>query len=162
MKKVLFIILTLCMFFMVGCQMDTSKEVTRTKEGVTITLPAAFQEFESDSWEVYYVSADYAFMSKRTIKSKYKGIVSNANEYINYLLTLHEVKATVGRVDGVNDSFYYCYYTDYENDKPLYGYMMMVFESEDYFYLMNFSSVPEKFQDSKVMLLQYALTIKVK
>lgn len=162
MKKVLLLFLTLCVVFITGCTMDTQSETTRTKEGVTITLPTAFEEFESDNWEVYYESADYAFMSKRSIKSKYKDVVSNANEYINYLLKLHELEATVGRVDGINESFYYCYYTDYENDKPTYGYMMMVFESEDYFYLMNFSSVADKFQDSKVMLLQFALTIKVK
>lgn len=161
MKKVLILFLVLFTCFIAGCQMDTSSEITRTKEGVTITLPTGFQEFESDNWEVYYESADYAFMSKRVIKSKYPSNF-HGEEYIHYLLQIHELQASVGRVDGVYDAFYYCYYIDYADEKPTFGYMMLVFESEDYFYLMNFSSVPDKFQDAKVMFLQYALTIKVK
>ena len=141
--------------------METVQDVTRTKEGVTITLPSTFIEYESEKWESYYESDDYAFMAKRVLRSKYdESLTSKA--YLQYILSEHKLEATVGTVEGINEAFHYCYYVNYENDEPTFGYMMLVIGSEDYFYLMNFSSVYEKFQDSKLLFLQYALTIKVK
>ncbi len=161
MKKALFLLLVF-IFLLSGCRLEPISDHTFTKEGVTITLPSDFVEYESERWELYCANNEYTFMSKRQIRSKDEYKLLTAKTYMQYVLASYDLDVTIRCVDGYNEVFYYCYYNTYKDDTPEYGYMMMVFESDDYFYIMNFASNYEIFEDSKALFLQYALTISVK
>ena len=69
MKKIMQLILLVCMTItLVACE-TTTKEFT--KEGVTITLPTSFKESKADNALVYYLSRKAMFMANKNKKQDY-------------------------------------------------------------------------------------------
>lgn len=165
MKKIILILLFILTLSLTGC---TSKveEKEFTGAGLTIRLTSEFKEYEHKSWDLYLsTDTSVAFMARRYTKHQ---IVQNvdlstlSNEgYMNFCIANNGFEATVYHVERPVDSFdpfCYCYFTD-ANSK--YGYMMIVMSNDNYFYNINLSTTYADFQDSKQMLMEYAVTIKL-
>ena len=112
-----------------------------------------------------YNSQSIAFMVKRyTRHQTLQGVdlsELNMEGYMKFCMVTNEFEATIFHVERpleMFDPFVYCYFTD-ANDK--YGYMMIVMCDEDYFYNINLSTTYEDFQESKQLLMEYAITIKI-
>lgn len=166
MKKIIFLLLLIVFSVsLVGCTSKIEEKVF-SGGGVSIKLTSDFQEYEHDRWDYYlYNSQSIAFMVKRyTRHQTLQGVdlsELNMEGYMKFCMVTNEFDATIFHVErplDMFDPFVYCYFTDV-NDK--YGYMMIVMCDEDYFYNINLSTTYEDFQESKQLLMEYAVTIKI-
>ena len=80
-------------------------------------------------------------------------------EYLNSVLATYGIQdsTTTYLVEGYYATFYYCYYTVEEK----FGYMMMVAESDAFFYLINLAADYDVFQETKPLLMEYAVKIQI-
>lgn len=165
MKKFVFglfaLLLTICL---VGC---VKKPQTFYKKGFKIEVPASFEEIEKDNWDIYIENDEYAIMSNRV--SKLSNITDDSGNKINLAqlpLNIYFQLILSGNgiedcdtyfVEGYNCTFYYCYYTVGEK----YGYMMMVAESESFFYTINIATAYDSYKQSKQQMFEYAISIEL-
>lgn len=161
MKKFLLLILALT-FFLTGCGV---KETEFKGGGVTVTLTSDFKEYESDNWNYYLENKDVAFMTKRVNFQSTIGEVNlsklTLNDYLNLVLSTNNIKADTYIVEGINGTFYYCFYTSYKDYNDNYAYMLMVMKGKEHFYNMNFCCDYDDREVYQQQFLQYAVTISV-
>ena len=167
-KKLLIVMLFIFIFSLVGCQVI---EQTFSGGGVEIRLSSDFEEMDNALYDFYVINDKLtAFMSKRYTKHQ---TIQNVDlstltreEYMSFCIAKYGWDATIFSVERPNeefDSFCYCYYGEYnqETGQYTYGYMMIVMSDENYFYNMSLAVPYEIFQDSKQLLMEYAITIKL-
>ena len=162
-KSLVLIFLCIFMFTLTGCVI---KDQTYTGGGVSIRLKSDFKEYDHPSWDYYLYNDDQvAFMVTRyTRHQTLQGVDLSKltlEEYMNFCIATNEFEATVFIVERPIDQFdpfCYCYFTD-ANDK--FGYMMIVMTDENYYYNMCLSTTYEDFQNSKQMLMEYSITIRL-
>lgn len=151
--KALMIILLLTMLF--GCK-DNKK--TFEKNGVSITLTDKFIEKEVVQVGFYLESNDHIFMSNRESKYTLSQMgVDNLTDYANLVLSN---SGKIGTVLESEDGYRYAYYESTVGDQT-FGYMLLTFEGEDYFYTMNFGCLSKKLDDNKDLYFSWAKTITV-
>lgn len=164
MKKIILCILAL--FLTIGFTGCSAKTKEFYKKGVKVTLPSDFEEYEHDRWDFYVENDEFAIMSNRVSKlSNFTDTSGNTvnlaklplKAYMTLILASYNVDAGIYYVQGYNSTFYYCYYTIGED----YGYMMMVAETESFFYTINLCSDYDSFQQSKEKLFEYAISIQL-
>lgn len=162
MKKIFLLIsLFIFTFCLYGC---TVKTETFTGGGISVDLTSDFEEYESENWTFYVENDDIAVMcnsfnKQSSIGNEQKfplGTLTLEN-FMDVMLAIYGIEATTYLVEGVNETFYYCYYT--VNSK--YGYMMLVLEDFNYFYVVALSCSYKDFQTTKPLLFNYAASIKV-
>ena len=161
MKKILLILFVIILTgFFSGCIV---KEKTFSHRGLSVTLKSDFKEYDHKEWELYlYNDQQVAFMmNKISKKSSLEGLKLSElslSQYMSLYTYLYDVKDRKSyKVEAVNVTFEYCYFTSGEQ----YGYMFIVLEDEDYFYNINLSTPYETFENSKEMLFEYAITLKL-
>lgn len=186
MKKVLvsFIIFILILGsgFLGYLLVTTPKPKTFEGKGVTVELLSDFKVFESEKWQFYAENKDIAFMSERvgklsTITDKNGNKLSfstfTLETYLNFILATNQLFTE----DGENSSYdvdiyeaeiysesplkgqmYYCYYKDYEGN---FAYMLVVRESENFFYTINIACDADQLNAYRTKMLQYAMSIDV-
>lgn len=161
MKKILLVLCLLVFTFaFTGCGAETEEF---DRKGITIVLPSYFEEIESEKWDFYVASDKVDIMSDRV--SKYSNIndldfsTLSLEEYMNYILLRQGIQesTTTYLVEGYYATFYYCYYTVNEE----FGYMMMIAESDAFFYIINLATDYDIFQETKPLLMEYAVKIQI-
>jgi len=167
-KSFLLLLVFIFIFSLVGCQVN---EKTFSGGGLEIKLTSDFKEVENALYDIYIINdQNVAFMSKRYTKHQ---TIQNVDlstltreEYMSFCIANYGWDATVFSVERPNeefDSFCYCYYGEYNQTtgEYTYGYMMIVMSDENYFYNISLAVPYAKFQDSKQLLMEYAISIKV-
>lgn len=100
-------------------------------------------------------------MGNRESKDELIGYgIGDLEEYIEAML---EDIATASDIEFYTDDdteFYYAYYTS-TVDGDTFGYMLVVMEGEDHYYVMNFACFANKLDKNKTQYLNWAKTIRV-
>lgn len=165
MKKIILcifaVLLTICT---TGC---TKKSQTFYKKGFKIEVSSSFEEVEMDKWDIYIENDQYAIMSNRvsklsTIEDENGNSLSLTKLPLSVYCQLILDKSGIGDADtylveGYNCTFYYCYYSVGEK----YGYMMMIAETESFFYIINIGTSYDTYKDLKQEMLEYAISIEL-
>lgn len=165
MKKIIICLFTLALTIcFVGC---TKKTQTFYEKGVKIDVPASFEKLEMENWDFYIENDVYAIMSNRvsklsTIKDENGNSLSLASIPLDVYYKIIVNSSGIGDADtylveGYNCTFYYCYYTVGEK----FGYMMMVAESESFFYIINIATAYDSYKQLKQEMLEYAISIEI-
>lgn len=166
MRKIVLLVITLFIslsFF--GCKKVVEKEFS--KSGVTITLTSEFKKKESDNWLVYLDSKDCSFFAtkqnKQTIDLKMFNFEESIKGYMMYIQNLNGLNVSKKELSGLYGNIIYSYYAlhDFDNEKDLCTYMLMIMESENYYYTMNLCCDSDKFDDMQLTFMKYAMSIKV-
>ena len=151
--------------------LNTVKPKTFEGRGVEVTLSSDYKVKESQAWDFYVENGDIAFMSNRIGKlsqigegdNKISLQTLNLQAYLVLTLAAYKIdeeNITIYEVEkyDLKDSFLYCYYTDAEQK---YAYLLMVKESENFFYTINVSCDNSKLTDLRDELLAIAVTVRV-
>jgi len=178
MKKVLlsmsFVVLLLVVGFLSFLLLTEPRAKVFEKRGVTVTLESDFKVYESENWNFYVENDEIAFMSNRFGKlseftygegedqKKVSLKDFSLDTFMNLVLTLYgidtpENPVTKYTIDAYDNYFYYCYYFD-GNEK--YAYMFLTAETDNFFYVVNIACDADAFNDSRVKMLQYAVSIE--
>ncbi len=172
MKKMLLCLSILLLTVLLpGCMVKS--EIFEDK-GVKIKLTSDFEEVDVEQWDYYLENDTIAFMSNRIGKlSQIEGANGESLKLLDLSLqqflvvalqlngiTMEQISIYKVETDKSDKDFYYCYYS-VEAKENTYGYMMMVMESDNFFYTMNFSTDYDVFEENKSLLLSYAVTIEI-
>ena len=181
MKKVLvtivMVILVLCSGFLTFLLLTTPRAKTFEGKGLKVELASDFEVIDSEKWQFYAENKDIAFMANRigklsTIKDsegkEIKLVDFSLQSYLSFTLAMYNLGTkdnaiSIYSVDTYNESshetkMYYCYYTDAEGK---YAYMMVVKESENFFYTMNIACDADELSVHRTKMLQYAISVDV-
>lgn len=185
MKKVLvYILMLISVVFISGCgDSFTKKEQDDFKEeimnelkvdklfqgtGVFVTLDSSFVEYESDVWDMYLYNGEFAFMSQRISKQSNLNGMSYSQltlkQYFQLVMTTNNFESYIYEEKTIyGDDLLYCYIKTRDANAELdYGYMMMVMESDSFFYTMNLSCDHEQLDTNKALFERYGKSISVK
>ncbi|VEU80166.1 hypothetical protein [Haploplasma axanthum] len=159
MRKIVVVMLTLILgLSLTGCFGSKEKEFEGT--GLKVTLDSSFSKIDVISFQLALQSKDHLFMENREAKSSLPGI-SNLDEYYNVLLSNTNGSGQNEEKDeDGNIKFIYGYYTA-SNDGQNFGYMLVVFEGEDHYYVVNFAGFEKDLEKNKTKFLKWAKTIVV-
>lgn len=156
-KRMLLVLMFVLVVSLVGC---SESEKTFSGAGVSITLNESFVEKEVIQAPLYLESQDHIFMSMRETKQELSPYdISTLEEYIDAVL-LNSGKDAETFIKGDESAYMYAYYESTVNDQK-FGYMLLVFESEEYFYSMNFGCLASKLEKNKELYFNWASTITV-
>jgi uncharacterized protein YxeA len=184
MKKVLvsitIVVLVLICGFTTFLLLTTPRAKQFEGRGVVVTLESDFKVYENENWDFYVENDEIAFMSNRFGKlsnfpnANGEGSISlkdfSLKSFTNFVLAQYHI----GGEDDENPiSIYYieryhknvnegqimyCYYTD-ANQK--YAYMLVTAESDNFFYTINIACDYEDLEESRLKMLEYAISIEV-
>ena len=141
-----------------GC---SETEKTFSGAGVTITLNDTFIEKTVVQAPFYLESQNQIFMSLRESKDTLASVgITTLDQYISAVLKNGNKTAEVFDKTEGDLNYKYAYYEASVNDQD-FGYMLLVLESDGYFYSMNFGCVSSKLDKYKDQFFDWAKTIKV-
>lgn len=180
MKKVLVSISIVVLILVVGFLSFLLVTQPRAKvfegRGVVVTLESDFKEVDSEKWDFYVENDEIAFMSNRFGKlSNFEtetGQINlkdfNLQSYANLILAVYEIGTEENPISTYTIERYnksvkegeliYCYYKD---SAEKYAYMLVLAESDNFFYTINIACDAEDLEANRVKMLQYAISIDV-
>lgn len=160
LRKILSIFVFLMVSFgLMGC---TATPMEFSGSGITITLTDDFLEEDVIQAPFYLESRDHMFMGMRESKASLVSYYINSlSDYIDAVLEAGGLPSIDKFTQDDGDVEYmYAYYSKTVGEVD-YGYMLIVMESEDYFYTMNFGCLNDKLDDNKDQYFQWLETIIV-
>jgi hypothetical protein len=130
--------------------------------GVQITLTNEFSVEETVLVPFYLISKNHIFMANRESKTVLKTHgVNTLQQYVDLVLSnAGKVAATQEAETSDKTPYIFAYYNSSVNGQN-FGYMLMVFEGERYFYTMNFGCLAHHLETYKDQYIKWASTIKV-
>lgn len=176
MKKVIIsisiVVLVLISGFLTFILVTTPRTKKFEGRGVEITLASDFKIVENENYDFYVTNDEIYFMSTRLGKlsnitdtngTKHELSKLTLNSYLalvlaTYGLGTEDNNISIYYMENYYEDFYYCYYKDGNSN---YAYMLIVADSENFFYTMNIACAADKIDEYRTKMLQYAITIEV-
>lgn len=160
MKRILLVLLLMVSTLMLTACTPRAKKFEGS--GVEITLTTEFREEKTELVPLYLVSKKHVFMANRESKTVLKTHgIKTLQQYIDLVLSnAGKVAATQNAETNDNTPYIFAYYKA-SVDKKDFGYMLLAFEGERYFYTMNFGCLAHHLDNYKEQYIKWAQTIKV-
>ena len=164
MKKILAIVLTVCMLLsLVGCGKKAykAKAAEFSSDGITITLTKAFKEKIYEGYTVCYDSKDVAvFILKESysLNENYKDMTVERYAYSVRNAISDKKPTQVTRKDGL---VYMEYEFNNEGSGTVFKYFAAMYKGVDAFWLVQFACDTEAYSEYFPYFVQWAKTVNV-
>jgi hypothetical protein len=141
-------------------QNTSGKPKEFSKEGMTITLTNQFNEISQDGYTSCYNSRDVVIFVSKEEYSLMEGFDKyTLNEYGNLLITNNSLDSSV-KLQNNDGLTYFEYQFSNPETNDLYHYSSFIFKTSDSFWLIQFATLEENYNDNKQTIINWAKNIE--
>ena len=161
MKRILsaaLVLTLLCSCLLCGCSLFQASPKTFTKSGMSITLTDDFTERDYVSYTAVYDSQYVAIFAIKEEFSLFDGTAlgenSTTEDYANVVIEGYELDAEPEEIDGMTTFRY-----DAESNGDTYTYLAVIYKSDDAFWMIQFATKADNFEEQEDNILTYAKSV---